>query len=99
MHATLASRDVDCCLIPESPFFLEGSGGLFEFIDKRLKESGHMVIVIAEGAGQDLLSESMKESTTLKDASGNKLLQDIGLWISQRIKVNIIDIPKNRGFS
>jgi 6-phosphofructokinase 1 len=86
MHATLASRDVDCCLIPESPFFLEGSGGLFEFIDKRLKESGHMVIVIAEGAGQDLLSESMKESTTLKDASGNKLLQDIGLWISQRIK-------------
>ncbi|CAL5388559.1 unnamed protein product [Camellia sinensis] len=23
MYATLASRDVDCCLIPESPFFLE----------------------------------------------------------------------------
>ncbi|KAG7541050.1 Phosphofructokinase domain [Arabidopsis thaliana x Arabidopsis arenosa] len=86
MYATLASRDVDCCLIPESPFFLEGPGGLFEFIDKRLKESGHMVIVIAEGAGQDLLAESMEESTTLKDASGNKLLQDIGLWISQRIK-------------
>lgn len=90
MYATLASRDVDCCLIPESPFFLEGPGGLFEFIDKRLKESGHMVIVIAEGAGQDLLSESIEESTTLKDASGNKLLQDIGLWISQRIKVNLL---------
>ncbi|KAG2699598.1 hypothetical protein I3760_07G198800 [Carya illinoinensis] len=85
MHATLASRDVDCCLIPESPFYLEGKGGLFEYIEKRLKENGHMVIVIAEGAGQDLLSESL-QSMNLKDASGNKLLQDVGLWISQRIK-------------
>ncbi|KAF7817095.1 ATP-dependent 6-phosphofructokinase 6-like [Senna tora] len=85
MYATLASRDVDCCLIPESPFYLEGKGGLFDFIEKRLKESGHMVIVIAEGAGQDLLTESM-QATNQKDASGNKLLQDVGLWISQRIK-------------
>lgn len=89
MYATLASRDVDCCLIPESPFFLEGKGGLFEFIGKRLKENGHVVIVIAEGAGQDLLAESNEQSTTLKDASGNKLLQDVGLWISQRIKVKL----------
>ncbi|KAL0297245.1 UNVERIFIED_CONTAM: ATP-dependent 6-phosphofructokinase [Sesamum radiatum] len=73
MYATLASRDVDCCLIPESPFYLEGKGGLFEYIEKTLKENGHMVIVIAEGAGQ-------------KEASGNKLLQDVGLWISQKIK-------------
>ncbi|OMO91549.1 hypothetical protein COLO4_18274 [Corchorus olitorius] len=85
MYATLASRDVDCCLIPESPFFLEGPGGLFEYIEKRLKENGHMVIVIAEGAGQELLSESM-QSMQQKDASGNKLLQDVGLWISQKIK-------------
>ncbi|KAI7725755.1 hypothetical protein M8C21_011082 [Ambrosia artemisiifolia] len=42
MHATLASRDVDCCLIPESSFYLEGPGGLFEYIEKRLKENGHM---------------------------------------------------------
>jgi len=87
MYATLASRDVDCCLIPESPFYLEGEGGLFEYIEKRLKESGHMVLVIAEGAGQDLMSKSM-ESMTLKDASGNKLLKDVGLWLSQSIKVN-----------
>ncbi|PON67872.1 Pyrophosphate-dependent phosphofructokinase TP0108-type [Parasponia andersonii] len=82
MYATLGSRDVDCCLIPESPFYLEGNGGLFEFIEKRLKENGHMVIVIAEGVGQELLSESLNQ----QDASGNKLLQDVGLWISQRIK-------------
>ncbi|KAF2304412.1 hypothetical protein GH714_030820 [Hevea brasiliensis] len=64
MYATLASRDVDCCLIPESPFYLEGK---------------------AEGAGQDLLSKSL-QSMDQQDASGNKLLQDVGLWISHRIK-------------
>ncbi|KAJ1387893.1 Pyrophosphate-dependent phosphofructokinase [Sesbania bispinosa] len=85
MYATLASRDVDCCLIPESPFYLEGHGGLYEYIEKRLKENGHMVIVIAEGAGQELVSESM-QSMSKQDASGNKLLQDVGLWISQKIK-------------
>lgn len=84
MYATLASRDVDCCLIPESPFYLEGQGGLFEYIEKRLKENGHMVIVVAEGAGEDLLAAKNEQ-----DASGNKLLQDVGLWLSQRIKVQV----------
>ncbi|GAB4854347.1 ATP-dependent 6-phosphofructokinase 3 [Ancistrocladus abbreviatus] len=83
MYATLASRDVDCCLIPESPFFLEGKGGLFEFMEQRLMENGHMVIVIAEGAGQELLTEYRRDE---KDASGNRLLKDVGLWISQQIK-------------
>ncbi|PKA57218.1 6-phosphofructokinase 3 [Apostasia shenzhenica] len=85
MYATLASRDVDCCLIPESPFYLEGSGGLFEHVEKRLKENGHMVIVVAEGAGQDLIAGSIKEKD-IEDASGNKLLLDVGLWLSQKIK-------------
>ncbi|WOK96980.1 ATP-dependent 6-phosphofructokinase 6 isoform X1 [Canna indica] len=85
MYATLASRDVDCCLIPESPFHLEGKGRLLEFIEKRLKENGHMVIVVAEGAGQDLIAESMR-SMNQQDASGNKLLLDVGLWLSQKIK-------------
>ncbi|PPD86741.1 hypothetical protein GOBAR_DD16318 [Gossypium barbadense] len=85
MYATLASRDVDCCLIPESPFYLEGKGGLYEYIGKRLKQNGHMVIVIAEGAGQELLSKSL-QSVDQQDASGNKLLQDVGLWISHKIK-------------
>ncbi|TYH08557.1 hypothetical protein ES288_A07G025600v1 [Gossypium darwinii] len=85
MYATLASRDVDCCLIPESPFYLEGKGGLYEYIGKQLKQNGHMVIVIAEGAGQELLSESL-QSVDQQDASGNKLLQDVGLWISHKIK-------------
>ncbi|KAI8544525.1 hypothetical protein RHMOL_Rhmol08G0304000 [Rhododendron molle] len=85
MYATLASRDVDCCLIPESPFYLEGPDGLFKYMGKRLKENGHLVIVIAEGAGQELLSESLSVNDR-QDASGNKPLQDVGLWISQKIK-------------
>lgn len=28
LHATLSSRDVDCCLIPETKFYLEGRGDL-----------------------------------------------------------------------
>ncbi|KAM7251581.1 hypothetical protein ACFE04_023464 [Oxalis oulophora] len=70
-------RDVDCCLILESPFYLEGPGGLFDYIEKRLKENGHMVIVIAEGAGQEL-SKSLRHMHQ-QDASGNKLLHDVGL--------------------
>ncbi|KAK9063281.1 hypothetical protein SSX86_017151 [Deinandra increscens subsp. villosa] len=85
MFATLASRDVDCCLIPESPFYLEGQGGLFEFIQQRLKENGHVVIVLAEGAGQEYVSQSVN-ATEEKDASGNKLLLDIGLWLTQKVK-------------
>ncbi|KAG6388011.1 hypothetical protein SASPL_153208 [Salvia splendens] len=40
-----------------------------------------MDIVVAEGAGEDLLAAKNE-----RDASGNKLLQDVGLWLSQRIK-------------
>ena len=89
MYATLASRDVDCCLIPESPFYLEGPDGLFEYIEKRLKENGHMVSVVAEGAGQEFLSENIC-TIDKQDASGNKQLQDVGLWISQKIKVEML---------
>ncbi|XP_010546134.1 PREDICTED: ATP-dependent 6-phosphofructokinase 4, chloroplastic isoform X2 [Tarenaya hassleriana] len=93
MFATLASRDVDCCLIPESPFFLEGKDGLFEFISQRLKENGHMVIVIAEGAGQDYVAQSMR-ATEEKDESGNRLLLDVGLWLTQQIKDHFANARK-----
>jgi len=85
MYATLANRDVDCCLIPESPFYMDGEGGLLEYIERRLKENKHMVIVVAEGAGQDLIAKSIAKSDQ-QDASGNKLLLDIGLWLTHKIK-------------
>ncbi|XP_045804024.1 ATP-dependent 6-phosphofructokinase 6-like [Trifolium pratense] len=86
MYATLASRDVDCCLIPESPFYLDGPGGLLEFIEKRLREQGHMVIVIAEGAGQELIPSNDTSNKNKPDASSDDLFQDVGLWLSQKIK-------------
>ncbi|THF99096.1 hypothetical protein TEA_021937 [Camellia sinensis var. sinensis] len=60
-------------------------GGLFEYVEKTLKENGHMVIVIAEGAGQEFLSGSLQPGEE-RDPSGNRQLQDVGLWISNRIK-------------
>lgn len=88
MYATLASRDVDLCLIPEVPFYLEGEGGLYNFVKKRLRENGHMVIVVAEGAGQELVNIS--ESIKARDASGNQLLLDVGLWLSRKLKDHYI---------
>ncbi|XP_073019796.1 ATP-dependent 6-phosphofructokinase 4, chloroplastic [Primulina eburnea] len=93
MHATLASRDVDCCLIPESPFYLEGRGGLFEYVEQRLKENKHMVIVLAEGAGQEYVAPSL-HAVGEKDASGNRLLLDIGLWLTQKIKDHFTNVRK-----
>lgn len=60
MYATLASSDVDCCLIPESLFYLKGNGELFEHVDEMIKVNRHMVIVIAEKAGEELLTKSLR---------------------------------------
>lgn len=85
LHATLSSRDLDCCLIPETEFYLEGKGKLFEFLDSRLKENGHAVVVIAEGAGQDIIrrTEAQKEE---RDESGNLVFLDVGSWMKSELK-------------
>ena len=66
------------------PFMLEGKGGLFEFIEQRLRENDHCVLVTAEGAGQNLMEHHQRLGT---DESGNTKLLDVGLWLSERIKV------------
>mmetsp|Transcript_23289 Transcript_23289/g.28140 ORF Transcript_23289/g.28140 Transcript_23289/m.28140 type:complete len:558 (+) Transcript_23289:99-1772(+) len=86
MHSSLASRDVDCCLIPEVPFFLEGRGGLVEFLIQRLRSNNHAVIVVAEGAGQNFVH------TEGTDASGNQTLADVGLWLATQLKEKCADI-------
>ncbi|MET0263351.1 MAG: ATP-dependent 6-phosphofructokinase [Rariglobus sp.] len=80
--ASLADNCANFVLIPESPFRLEGPGGLFEHVEKRLAERGHAVVVVAEGAGQDL----MKTGKSGKDASGNDQLEDIGPFLKERIQ-------------
>jgi 6-phosphofructokinase 1 len=79
--ATLASQEVNFALIPEVPFPLEGEGGLLHALKKRLSARGHAVIVVAEGAGQDLIAKGRDE----RDASGNLKLNDIGLFLKERI--------------
>jgi len=58
--AALAQNDVNFVLIPEVPFDLDGEKGLLKGIEKKLKESAHCVILVAEGAGQDIMSPENK---------------------------------------
>ncbi len=81
--ATLASQEVNFTLIPEVPFDLEGETGFLAALRKRLAERKHAVVVVAEGAGQ----EHLPPETSL-DASGNRKLGDIGIFLRDRIKAN-----------
>jgi len=81
--ATVASQDVNFCLVPEVPFTLQGPGGLLAALERRLQKKGHAVVVVAEGAGQDLLGAS-----GAKDASGNVKLHDIGTFLRDAFKTH-----------
>lgn len=61
VNASLASRDVNVCLIPEVHFQLEGEEGVYEYIVERAKVKGHCVVVIAEGAEDGLLEEEKRK--------------------------------------
>lgn len=79
--ATAANPVVNFCLIPEMNFALDGAGGLFSALERRFAAGKtHAVIVVAEGAGQDLV-----EGETRKDASGNILKKDIGSFLKEAI--------------
>jgi len=79
--ATVANPVVNFCLIPEMRFTLEGEGGLLPALANRFRAGkDHAVVVVAEGAGQDLLAGEEK-----RDASGNVLKKDIGEFLKTRI--------------
>ena len=82
--ATVASQDVNFCLIPEVPFKLEGERGFLNALKQRILQRRHAVVVVAEGAGQDLLAASGED----RDASGNVKLQDIGPFLRDRIEAH-----------
>jgi 6-phosphofructokinase 1 len=54
-HTTIASRQVDLCLIPEVPFDMDGPHGVLEYLEKVVRARGRAVIVVAEGAGEHVL--------------------------------------------
>jgi len=76
-YATLANSDVNFCLVPEVPFTLPG---FLDALRQRLVRRAHAVVVVAEGAGQELLQANQE-----CDASGNAKLADIGLFLKDRI--------------
>jgi 6-phosphofructokinase 1 len=80
--ATLAQQDVNFVLIPEIPVDLEGPSGLFAKLETRLEERGHAVVVVAEGALQELFQSEERQT----DASGNVRLHDVGLFLRDRIR-------------
>lgn len=78
--AALAMSDVNFVLIPEVPFILEGPNGFLDALHRRLATRHHAVVVVAEGAGQEYM-----ERAAGTDASGNKKLQDIGVFLRDAI--------------
>ncbi len=68
-YASLASCEVDICLIPEDPFAIRGPGGVLEHIDAVLDAKGHCVVVVAEGCGVDYMGSG--------EDHGRFLLQEV----------------------
>ena len=86
--ATLASGDVNFCLVPEVPFTLTGAGGLLDLLERRLADRHHALIVVAEGAGQEFFEGVNNAGGPGLDASGNKKLLDIGLLLKETISAH-----------
>ena len=82
--ASVANPIVNFCLIPEMKFTLEGENGLLAALERRFAMGKtHAVVVVAEGAGQDLVAGDAG-----KDASGNVLKKDIGIYLKDRISAH-----------
>ncbi len=77
-HAALSDTQVNFCLVPEVRFTLEG---FLKALQARLENRAHAVIVVGEGAGQDLMEEGHG-----RDASGNVRFGDIGVFLRDKIK-------------
>jgi len=79
--AALAMPVVNFVLIPEMDFSLDGEEGFLKVLEKRLQKKKHAVIVVAEGAGQQLF----EDRKIVKDASGNIQHEDIGVFLKEKI--------------
>jgi len=77
--ATVASQEVNFCLIPEVPFKLDN---FLAALKERILKRAHAVIVVAEGVGQEWLGHHGAE----RDASGNVKLGDIGSFLRGKIE-------------
>lgn len=81
--AAIANGDANFVFIPEVSFDLDGPRGFFAALEKRLEERRHALVVVAEGAGRDLMEASHQQRRV--DASGNVKIGDIGVFLRDRI--------------
>ena len=79
-QTAIASHETDFVLIPEVPFEMNGENGFLKSLEKKLLAQKFAVVVVAEGAGQNLLNADKG-----KDASGNKILADVGVYLKDEI--------------
>ncbi|GAY08617.1 ATP-dependent 6-phosphofructokinase [Pseudonocardia sp. N23] len=86
-YAALAAGTADIVLVPEIPFTLGGKDGLLAHIEQHVRTKGHVVIVLAEGAGQDLLADHglRQPDCGATDASGNLKLGNVADVLKDRI--------------
>jgi 6-phosphofructokinase 1 len=84
-QAAMSLKEVNFVLVPEERFDLYGEKGLLPALHERLGRRGHAVIVVAEGAGENLI-----EPTGETDPSGNPVLPDISGLLRAKIK-NYLD--------
>jgi 6-phosphofructokinase 1 len=82
--AAVASQDANFVLVPEVQFPLDGPDGFLAALEQRMRVRGHALVVVAEGAGEDLLAAE----NAGRDASGNRKLPDIGPFLCDRIKAH-----------
>ena len=80
-YSSMANPVVNFCLVPESDFELEGEHGLLAAVERRFASGkDHVVIVVAEGAGQRFFDGAEE-----RDASGNVKKKDIGKYLQKRL--------------
>ena len=75
--ASITNGDVNFCLIPEMRFSMEK---LLEALKERLESRRHAVLVVGEGAGQDLIA-----------ATGTPLPQSFVRWVIRHEWVATLD--------
>jgi len=61
VSSSLASRDVNICLIPELTFQIYGAHGVYEAIIERAKVKGHCIIVVSDGAYRGLIKSDQTQ--------------------------------------
>jgi 6-phosphofructokinase 1 len=85
-QATLASRSVDVCLVPEVHFDLNA---MINYVAELLRKQGKVVICQAEAAGMEYCP-----ATGERDASGNVRLPDVSQFLKGALAAGL----KQRGF-